>query len=132
MGNPKILITDDMPSMRTMLKSILIHAGFLNLVEADNGHAAIDLLRESRFDLVICDWDMPRMSGIQVLETIRADDKLQKMPFIMVTANADRDKVTQAINAGTDGYIIKPLQPETLTGLVNKLLGAGESVRAST
>lgn len=122
-----ILITDDMPSMRGMVKSILLHAGFTNLTEADSGHATIGKLKEEKFDLLICDWDMPRMSGLEVLETIRADDDLYKIPFIMVTATADRDKVKLAIDAGTDGYIIKPLQPETLLQVISKLLTSGQT-----
>lgn len=127
----KILITDDMQSMRTMLKSILLHAGFRNLTEAENGQAALEKLKHEKFDLMICDWDMPRMSGLEVLETIRADEAMQKLPFVMITANADRDKVTQAIQAGTDGYIIKPLQPESLLQVVNKLLVLPEPAQAT-
>lgn len=122
MEKHKILITDDMQSMRTMLKSVLLHAGFRNLIEAESGQSALEKLKNEKFDLMICDWDMPRMSGIEVLETIRADESLQKIPFIMVTANADREKVSQAIDAGTDGYIIKPLQPDTLLQVISKLL----------
>lgn len=126
MSQYKILITDDMQSMRGMLKSILVQAGFDNLTEAENGQSAMNKLQEEKFDLVICDWDMPRMSGLEVLESIRADESLHQIPFIMVTANSDRDKVTRAIDAGTDGYIIKPLQPDTLLQLTTKLLGIAD------
>jgi len=132
MQQHKILIADDMQSMRSLMKSILVKAGFIDLTEADNGQAAMTKIQETNFDLVICDWDMPQMTGIQVLESIRADDALYKTPFIMVTANADRDKVTSAINAGTDGYVIKPLQPDTLLKIIAKLLAIPEELVATT
>ncbi|MDH5778876.1 MAG: response regulator [Gammaproteobacteria bacterium] len=122
MKEHKILIADDMQSMRSLLKSILVKAGFVDLTEVDNGRSAMDMIQETKFDLVICDWDMPHMTGIQVLESIRADDDLYKTPFIMVSANADREKVNSAIESGTDGYVIKPLQPDTLLKIVAKLL----------
>ena len=122
MKEHKILIADDMQSMRSLLKSILVKAGFVDLTEVDNGRSAMDMIQETKFDLVICDWDMPHMTGIQVLESIRADDDLYKTPFIMVSANADREKVNSAIESGTDGYVIKPLQPDTLLKIIAKLL----------
>jgi two-component system chemotaxis response regulator CheY len=122
--NFKILIVDDHPQARDLIRSILRHAGF-NCSLADNGRVALAKLKSEHFDLVICDWVMPDLKGIDVLRQIRADEQLKGMPFVLLTAEATKDKVHSAIEAGTTDYIIKPFNADTL---IAKLRGIIEKI----
>ncbi len=122
MKNVKIIIADDMGSMRGILKGALMQGGFTDFTEVDNGQRLLETLRGGRFDLIISDWDMPKMSGLEALNAVRADDRLKNIPFLMVTANAVKEKVETAIQAGVDDYLAKPFQPEMLNIKVKRLL----------
>ena len=119
----KILIVDDFATMRKILSNILKEIGFTNISGAANGKSALEKLKTEKFDLVFCDWNMPGMLGIDLLKAIRADDKLKDLPFIMVTAEAMKDNIIQAVKAGVTGYIEKPFSAETVHQKLNKILG---------
>lgn len=109
-----ILIVDDMASMRGLIKATLKQAGYQNLEEAPDGESAMGMLARNQYGFVICDWDMPKANGLEVLEFVRQDRQLLDLPFIMLTANAARDQVLKAIELGVTDYISKPFKPETL------------------
>ncbi|MDH5445147.1 MAG: response regulator [Gammaproteobacteria bacterium] len=119
---PKIMIADDMQMMRRLLKSSLLKAGFADITEAINGEELLTKLDEQKFDLIICDWDMPKMSGYDALQFIRKHDAHKNIPFVMVTAVADSEKVKQAIQMGINDYIIKPIKPEHFVDKVKNVL----------
>jgi len=110
----KILIIDDVPSMVSIMKAFLKDVGFFRLATANNGKEAIKKMNRTQFDLVICDWNMPGMSGLEVLKAIKADEALGVPAFMMVTASAEMDMVKEAVASGIDGYIVKPYQPVVL------------------
>ncbi len=110
----KILIVDDVPSMISIMKTFLKDVGFFRLATAMSGKDALKKMERTQFDLIICDWNMPGMTGLEVLKTIKSDDTLQSTAFMMVTATAELDKVRQAIAFGIDGYIVKPYKANTL------------------
>lgn len=109
----KILIVDDFATMRKILKNILTQIGFKNIMEAEVGNEALRALKKEKFDLVLCDWSMPEMPGIELLEKIRSDQELKEIPFIMVTAEAKKEKILEAVKAGVSNYIVKPFTTET-------------------
>lgn len=110
----KILIVDDFATMRKILKNILTQIGFKNIMEAEVGNEALRALKKEKFDLVLCDWSMPEMPGIELLEKIRSDQELKEIPFIMVTAEAKKEKILEAVKAGVSNYIVKPFTTETV------------------
>jgi two-component system chemotaxis response regulator CheY len=110
----KILTVDDFSTMRRIIKNILHHLGYLNVAEADDGSAALAMLQMQDIDFVISDWNMPNMNGLELLRAIRADDKLQHIPVLLVTAEALKENVVEAVKAGVNGYIVKPFTAETL------------------
>ena len=118
----KILIADDNHSIRNLIKSMLVKTGLVNFDEAENGIRVLEKLKKDRFHLVICDWDMPGMDGLEVLRSVRADESLFKIPFILVTATAEASKVAAAIEEGVDGYIIKPFRLDDFTKRINNVL----------
>ena len=118
----KTLIVDDMSSMRMMIKSVLRENGIVDVVEAADGEKAAEILEKNRFQLIICDWDMPNMNGLEFLQHVRAEPSLGQMPFIMLTANADRDHVAQAIEAGVNDYLTKPFKPADLMRKVSRIV----------
>lgn len=121
-----ILVVDDHPMTRNMVKAILMGQGFRNITQAENGQFAVQRIFEESVDLVICDWNMPNMSGLEVLKKIRSDARYQKLPFLMLTAEAYRENVTAAMNSGVTDYIIKPFTAEVLA---NKLEGILSNMR---
>ncbi|MBF0266462.1 MAG: response regulator [Gammaproteobacteria bacterium] len=122
MFNTRILIVDDMSSMRGVIKMFLTEGGFHNLTEASNGQTALSLLKTQKFDLVICDWDMPGMTGLELLEQMKKEENLMKIPFIMLTATSRQEKVQKAIELGVNDYISKPFQPQRLLGKLVKII----------
>ena len=112
--NMRILIVDDFSTMRRIVKNLLNDLGFTNTAEADDGTTALAALRTQPFDFVITDWNMPGMTGIDLLRAIRADEKLKTLPVLMVTAEAKREQIIEAAQAGVNGYIIKPFTAATL------------------
>lgn len=112
--NIKILSVDDFSTMRRIVKNLLKQLGYNNVDEAENGEAALELLRETKFDLIISDWNMPVKTGIELLRDVRADPSLKHIPFLMVTAEAEKDNVLEAMEAGVNNYILKPFTAKIL------------------
>ena len=117
----KFLIVDDFSTMRRIVKNLLNDLGFMNTAEAEDGHSALALLRAQPFDFVVTDWNMPGMTGIELLRAIRADAKLAKLPVLMVTAEAKREQIVEAAQSGVNGYIIKPFTADTLKDKLTKV-----------
>jgi len=117
----KILIVDDFSTMRRIIKNLLRELGFNNTIEADDGQTALPKLRTGGIDFLITDWNMPGMSGIDLLRTIRADNNLKSLPVLMVTAEAKREQIVEAAQAGVNGYVIKPFTAATLEEKINKI-----------
>jgi len=119
--NIKILIVDDFSTMRRIIKNLLRDLGFNNTAEADDGSTGLAMLQNSQFDFLITDWNMPKMPGIALLKAVRADPALAKMPVLMVTAEAKREQIMEAAQAGVNGYIVKPFTADTLKEKLDKI-----------
>ncbi len=119
--NMKILIVDDFSTMRRIIKNLLRDLGFNDTTEADDGQTALPLLQTGKFDFLVTDWNMPGMDGLTLLKTVRADDNLKDMPVLMVTAEAKRDQIVVAAQAGVNGYIVKPCTAATLKEKIDKI-----------
>jgi len=119
--NMKILVVDDMSTMRRIVKNIMKQLGFANVEEAENGQEALDKLKADTFGFIISDWNMPVMTGIQLLRAIRADEKLKAIPLLMVTAEAQKENLIEAIQAGVSNYIVKPFTAEVLQEKMSKI-----------
>lgn len=119
--NMKILIVDDFSTMRRIVKNLLRDLGFNNTVEADDGVTALPLLKRGDFDFVVTDWNMPGMQGIDLLRHIRADEQLKHLPVLMITAEAKREQIIEAAQAGVNGYIVKPFNAATLKEKLAKI-----------
>jgi len=118
----RVLVVDDFATMRRILKNILKQLDFKNLVEADDGTTAWDVLEDQSIDLIISDWNMPKMSGIDLLKKVRASDKYKKTPFLMVTAEAQKQNVIEAVQAGVSNYVVKPFTAEAIFEKLDKIL----------
>jgi two-component system chemotaxis response regulator CheY len=121
--NMKIMIVDDYSTMLRILRNLLRQLEFNNVEEATNGGDALQKLRESTYNLVISDWNMQPMTGLELLKEVRADTKLKHIPFIMVTAESKTDNVIAAKQAGVSNYIVKPFNAETLKTKMASVLG---------
>lgn len=121
--NMKILLIDDFSTMRRIIKNLLKDIGYTIVDEAEDGAVALKKLQEEPFDFVISDWNMPNMTGIELLKAVRADDKLKDIPFLMVTAEAKPENVTEALSAGVSNYIVKPFTSAILKEKIDKILG---------
>ncbi len=121
--NMKVLIVDDYRTMLRILRNLLRQLDFRNVHEATDGSDALQKLKEGGFGLIISDWNMEPMTGIQLLRAVRADDKLKHIPFIMVTAESKPENVIAAKQAGVSNYIVKPFNAETLRGKMASVLG---------
>ncbi len=110
----KILVVDDFPTMRRIVKNILKQLGFENIEEAEDGAQAYSKLKSGGFGFVVSDWNMPNMDGLSFLKSVRSDPELKDIPFLMVTAEAEKDKVIEAIKSGVSNYIVKPFTAEIL------------------
>jgi len=119
--NMRFLVVDDFSTMRRIVKNLLTDLGFTHLSEAEDGHSALSALRSSSFDFVITDWNMPGMSGIELLKEIRSDERLKTLPVLMVTAEAKREQIIEAAQNGVNGYIIKPFTAQTLQEKLDKV-----------
>jgi two-component system, chemotaxis family, chemotaxis protein CheY len=131
--NMKILVVDDFSTMRRIVRNLLVELGFTNTLiqEADDGENALVMLRSQPFDLVVTDWNMPNMTGIDLLRAIRAEAALKGLPVLMVTAENNRDQIIAAAQAGVNGYIVKPFTAitlkEKLTKIFERIAAAGAS-----
>lgn len=119
--NMKFLVVDDFSTMRRIVRNLLKELGFQNVDEAEDGVAALSKLRGSQFDFVVSDWNMPNMTGIDLLKEIRADANLKHLPVLMVTAEAKKENIVSAAQAGANGYIVKPFTAATLEEKLNKI-----------
>jgi two-component system chemotaxis response regulator CheY len=131
--NMKILVVDDFSTMRRIVRNLLVELGFTSTLiqEADDGNNALAMLRSQPFDLVVTDWNMPNMTGIDLLRAIRTEDALKGLPVLMVTAENNRDQIIAAAQAGVNGYIVKPFNAitlkEKLTKIFERIAAAGAS-----
>ncbi|MCS7486064.1 MULTISPECIES: chemotaxis response regulator CheY [Marinomonas] len=119
--NMKILIVDDFSTMRRIIKNLLRDLGFTNTVEADDGTTALPILQGGTIDFLVTDWNMPGMTGIELLRAVRADEKLKSIPVLMVTAEAKRDQIIAAAQAGVNGYVVKPFTAVALKEKIEKI-----------
>jgi two-component system chemotaxis response regulator CheY len=122
--NLNFLVVDDFSTMRRIIKNLLHDLGYANVTEADDGNTALPLLKEGNFDFLITDWNMPGMPGLELLKQVRADARLAKMPVLMLTAEAKREQIVEAAQAGVSGYVIKPFTAATLKEKIDKILAA--------
>ena len=117
----KILVVDDFSTMRRIIKNLLKDLGFTNIQEADDGSTALPMLQQGDFDFVVTDWNMPGMQGIDLLRAIRSDDSLKHLPVLMVTAEAKKEQIVAAAQAGVNGYVVKPFTAATLKEKLEKI-----------
>lgn len=119
--NIKILVVDDMSTMRRIIKNLLEQLGYREVDEAEDGRAALIKLKNQKYDFVVTDWNMPNMTGLELVEAIRRDEDLKHLPVLMVTAEAKKENVIMAIKAGVNNYIVKPFPAETLREKIEKI-----------
>jgi two-component system chemotaxis response regulator CheY len=119
---PRFLIVDDFSTMRRIVRNLLKEIGFANAEEAEDGVAALNLLKSSKFDFVVSDINMPNMDGFALLKSVRADENLKGIPFLMVTAEAKKEDIVNAAQNGANGYIVKPFTKATLEEKVQKIM----------
>ena len=120
----RFLVVDDFSTMRRIIKNLLHDLGYQNVAEADDVKTALPMLHAGGIDFLITDWNMPGMPGLDLLKAVRADAKLAKMPVLMLTAEAKREQIVEAAQAGVSGYVIKPFTAETLKEKLDKILAA--------
>ena len=121
-ADPKFLIVDDFSTMRRIVRNLLKEIGFANAEEAEDGAVALSMLKANKFDFVVSDINMPNMNGFELLQSVRSDEALKSIPFLMVTAEAKKDDIVQAAQGGASGYIVKPFTKATLEEKVQKIL----------
>jgi two-component system chemotaxis response regulator CheY len=117
----KILVVDDFATMRRIVKNVLRQLGFNDIDEADDGVQALAKMKARKFDFVISDWNMPNMNGLEFLRAIRADEELKNIPFLMVTAEAIKENIVAAVQAGVSNYIVKPFTPEVMKEKIDRI-----------
>ena len=127
----KFLVVDDFATMRRIIKSVLNELGYSNVTEADDGSSALPLLRDGDFDFLITDWNMPGLPGLDLLKAVRANEKLAKLPVLMLTAEAKRDQIVAAARAGVNGYVLKPFTADVLKKKLTTLLNTMTSDAAA-
>lgn len=119
--NMRFLVVDDFSTMRRIVRNLLKELGFANVDEAEDGAIALQKLKAGGFDFVVSDWNMPNMDGLTLLQSIRADEALKKLPVLMVTAEAKKENIVAAAAAGANGYVVKPFTAATLDEKLNKI-----------
>ena len=119
--NMKVLVVDDFTTMRRIARNILRQLGFNNIIEADDGSTAVGILEKERVDLIISDWKMPQMTGLELLRHVRQNDELKDTPFLMVTAEAQPENIIEAVKAKVSNYIVKPFTADTLNEKIEKV-----------
>lgn len=120
-NNMSILVVDDFPTMRRIVRSLLKELGYTNVEEAEDGQDALNKLRAGGFEFVVSDWNMPNLDGLEMLKQIRAEDALKSLPVLMVTAEAKKENIIAAAQAGANGYVVKPFTAATLEEKLNKI-----------
>lgn len=116
-----ILVVDDFSTMRRIIKNILKQLGYLNILEADDGATALEVLGREKINFIISDWNMPQISGLELLKTVRASKEWKDLPFLMVTAEGQKEHVIEAVKNRVNNYIVKPFTPETLMEKISKI-----------
>jgi two-component system chemotaxis response regulator CheY len=119
--NIKILVVDDFSTMRRIVKNVLKQLGFENLDEAEDGAQALTKLKSGAYGFVVSDWNMPNMDGLELLKEVRKDPALKDLPILMVTAEAEKDKVVTAIQAGVNNYVVKPFTAEVFKEKMDRI-----------
>jgi two-component system chemotaxis response regulator CheY len=119
--NMKILIVDDFSTMRRIVRNLLKQLSFNNVDEAEDGDVALVMLKEGSYDFVITDWNMPNMTGLELLKVIRSDDNLKALPVLLITAEAEKENVVLAAEAGVNDYIVKPFTGDVLQQKINRI-----------
>ena len=119
--NMKILIVDDFSTMRRIIRNILKQLEFINVEEAEDGSVALEKLKDADYDLLITDWNMPNMTGLELLKEIRANEKLKNLKVLLVTAEAEKENIIQAAQAGANEYVVKPFTADVLGKKINKI-----------
>ena len=119
--NMRVLVVDDFSTMRRIVKNILRQLGFTNMVEADDGTTAWEILNKDKIEFIVSDWNMPQMTGIELLRKVRASEEFADIPFLMVTAEAQQENIIEAVQAKVSNYIVKPFTPETLKQKIDKI-----------
>ena len=117
-----VLVVDDFSTMRRIVRNILRDLDFRNILEADDGSAAVEVLRSQKVDLIISDWNMPKMTGLDLLKHVRASEEIKDLPFLMVTAESQKENVVEAVKARVSNYIVKPFTAATLSEKLVKIL----------
>ncbi|WP_447968329.1 chemotaxis response regulator CheY [Nitrospira sp. M1] len=117
----KVLVVDDMSTMRRIVKNVLKQIGYSDIAEAENGQDALTKLKAGGFGLVVSDWNMPVMPGIELLRNVRGDANLKSLPFLMVTAEAQKENIIEAVQAGVSNYVVKPFTAEALQEKLEKI-----------
>ena len=125
--NMKILIVDDFSTMRRIIKNLLRDLGFTNTDEADDGTTALPMLQTGKYEFLVTDWNMPGMTGLDLLKAVRNDSKLLNLPVLMVTAESKREQIIEAAQAGVNGYVVKPFTAATLEEKIDKIFERVES-----
>ncbi len=123
----KVIAVDDYSTMRRILKNLLWQLGLKSVLEAEDGKAALNVLQHEKVDLIISDWSMPRMTGLEFLKAVRADPEIKDIPFIMITAEGERDRILAAVQAGVSSFIVKPFTAEVLGEKIKKVFGKNSS-----
>jgi len=125
----KVLVVDDMSTMRRIVKNLLKQIGFSDMVEAENGQDALTKLKVGDIGLIVSDWNMPVMQGIELLRSVRADPELKHIPFLMVTAEAQKENIIEAVQAGVSNYVVKPFTAEALQGKLEKIFANAQPAK---
>jgi two-component system chemotaxis response regulator CheY len=118
----RFLVVDDFSTMRRMLRGVLNELGYDNVIEAEDGNQALPILMQGGVDFLVTDWNMPGMQGLELLKAVRSDPRLAKLPVLLVTAEAKRDQIVEAAQAGVSGYVLKPFTAQTLKAKIEKIL----------
>lgn len=119
--NMKIIAIDDFSTMRRIIKNLLKQAGYENVFEAEDGQKALEIIRAEKVDLIISDWNMPKLNGFDLLKIVRSDPDLRQIPFVMITAESEKEKIIKAVHAGVTDYIVKPFTAKTLQEKITKI-----------
>ncbi|MBI4773287.1 MAG: chemotaxis response regulator CheY [Deltaproteobacteria bacterium] len=121
-ADKRFLVVDDFATMRKIVRNLLRQLGYQHIDEAEDGVVALRKLKSTKYDMIICDWNMPNMTGIELLREVRSDESLKVIPFLMVTAEANKENVIEAVKAGVSNYIVKPFTADTLSGKIDAVL----------
>ena len=119
------IVVDDFATMRRIIKNILKDLQFKEIIEAENGAEALKLLKSIKVDLIVSDWNMPTMTGLELLKRVRADERLKSLPFLMVTAEAQKENIIEAVQAKVSNYVVKPFSPAVFAEKLAKIIPLG-------